>query len=71
MFTGAGRRWSIAPAQLAVRGDWGAASVAAVDRGDGTVPLRGLKRLELRLFGSEVEPDGSRRLRPPSSASSA
>ena len=56
VFTGAGRRWSIAPAQLAVRGDWGAASVAAVDRGDGTVPFRGLKRLELRLFGSDVEP---------------
>jgi vancomycin resistance protein YoaR len=56
VFTGAGRRWSIAPAQLAVRGDWGAASVAAVDRGDGTVPFRGLKRLELRLFGSDVDP---------------
>jgi len=25
VFTGAGRRWSIAPAQLAVRGDWGGA----------------------------------------------
>ena len=33
VFTGAGRRWSIAPAQLAVRGDWGAASAAAVGRG--------------------------------------
>jgi vancomycin resistance protein YoaR len=56
VFTGAGRRWSIAPAQLAVRGDWAAASDEALDRGDGTVPLRGLKRLQLRLFGSEVEP---------------
>jgi vancomycin resistance protein YoaR len=56
VFTGAGRRWSIAPAQLAVRGDWAAASAEALDRGDGTAPLRGLKRLELRVFGSDVEP---------------
>ena len=56
VFTGAGRRWSIAPAQLAVRGDWGGAATEALDRGDGPVPLRGLKRLELRLFGAEVEP---------------
>jgi vancomycin resistance protein YoaR len=56
VFTGAGRRWSIAPAQLAVRGDWGAAAAEALDRGDGTVPFRGLKRLELRLFGFDVEP---------------
>ncbi len=56
VFTGAGRRWSIAPAQLAVRGDWGAASVEALDRGDGTAPFRGLQRLELRLFGSDVGP---------------
>ena len=56
VFTGAGRRWSIAPAQLAVRGDWAAASDEALDRGDGTAPLRGLKRLQLRLLGSDVEP---------------
>ena len=56
VFTGAGRRWSIAPAQLAVRGDWTGASAEALDRGDGTVPLRGLKRLQLRLFGSAIEP---------------
>src|SRR5215217_8576573 len=56
VFTGAGRRWSIAPAQLAVRGDWTAASTEAVDRGDGTVPFRGLRRLELRLLGSDVVP---------------
>ena len=56
VFAGAGRRWSIAPAQLAVRGDWTAASTEAVDRGDGTLPFRGLKRLELRLFGTDVKP---------------
>jgi vancomycin resistance protein YoaR len=56
VFTGAGRRWSIAPAQLAVRGDWAGAATEALDRGDGTVPFRGLKRIELRLFGSNVDP---------------
>jgi vancomycin resistance protein YoaR len=57
VFTGAGRRWSIAPAQLAVRGDWNAAAAEALDRGDGPVPFRGLKRLKLRFFGSEIEPE--------------
>jgi vancomycin resistance protein YoaR len=57
VFTGAGRRWSIAPAQLAVRGDWNAAAAEALDRGDGSVPLRGFERLKLRFFGSEVEPE--------------
>jgi vancomycin resistance protein YoaR len=56
VFTGAGRRWSIAPAQLAVRGNWDTAAVEALDRGDGPVPLRGLARLKLRFFGSDVEP---------------
>src|SRR4029079_8097944 len=56
VFTGAGRRWSIAPAQLAVRGDWSAASARAIDRGDRTVPVRGLQRLEVLLLGSGVEP---------------
>src|SRR4029450_13382244 len=56
VFTGAGRRWSIAPVQLAVRGDWGGAAAAALDRRDGPVLIRGLKRLKLRLFGSDVEP---------------
>jgi len=56
VFTGAGRRWSIAPAQLAVRGDWNRAAATALDRGDGVIPLRGLKRVQLRLFGTDVEP---------------
>jgi vancomycin resistance protein YoaR len=56
VFTGAGRRWSIAPVQLAVRGDWGGAAAEALHRGDGPFLIRGLKRLKLRLFGSDVEP---------------
>jgi vancomycin resistance protein YoaR len=57
VFTGAGRRWSIAPAQLAVRADWKGAADTALARGDGVVPIRGLERLRLRFFGSAVEPE--------------
>ncbi len=56
VFIGAGRKWSIAPAQLAVKGDWDGASRAALERGDGPLPLRGLERLRLRLFGAEIQP---------------
>jgi vancomycin resistance protein YoaR len=56
VFTAAGRKWSIAPAELAVRGDWPAAAARAVAQGDAPLPVRGWKRLELRLFGSDLEP---------------
>ena len=56
VFTGAGRRWSIAPAQLAVEADWNAAAAEALDRADGPVPIRGFERLKLRFLGSDVEP---------------
>ena len=56
VFTGAGHRWSIAPAQLAVEADWNAAAAEALDRADGPVPIRGFERLKLRFFGSDVEP---------------
>jgi vancomycin resistance protein YoaR len=59
VFTGAERRWSIAPAQLAVRADWNAAAAEAVERGDGPPPLRGWKRLGLRIFGADVDPTAS------------
>jgi vancomycin resistance protein YoaR len=59
VFSGAGRKWSIAPAQLAVKGDWDAASKDALARGDGAAPFRGLERLRIRLIGSDVDPDGT------------
>jgi vancomycin resistance protein YoaR len=58
-FTAGGRRWPIAPAQIALKGDWGGAAHDAVDAGDGSVPLRGLQRVRLRLFGSDVAPGAS------------
>jgi vancomycin resistance protein YoaR len=58
-FTAGGRNWPIAPAQIALRGDWAAAVQAALDKGEGTVPLRGLQRVKLRLFGADVHPNAA------------
>jgi vancomycin resistance protein YoaR len=55
-FTAGGRNWPIAPQQIALRVDWAAAVQQALDEGDGPVPLRGLRRVQLRLFGANVEP---------------
>ena len=56
VFVAGTRRFEITPARLGVKVDWGAAVAAAEDRGGGFAPLRGLKRLEVRLFGAEVSP---------------
>ena len=50
------RNWPIAPQQIALRVDWAKAVQAALDKGDGPIPLRGLKRVQLRLLGADVEP---------------
>jgi vancomycin resistance protein YoaR len=54
-FQAGGRDWPIAPAQLALRGEWEAAVGQALDEGDGPVPLRGLQRLRLRFFEKDVQ----------------
>jgi vancomycin resistance protein YoaR len=56
VFVSGSHRFEITPARLGVKVDWGAAVAAAEDRGGGFGPLRGLKRLEVRLFGAEVAP---------------
>ena len=56
VFVSGSKRFEITPARLGVKVDWGAAVAAAEDRGGGFAPLRGLKRLEVRLFGAEVAP---------------
>ena len=58
-FEAGGRRWPIAPAQLALRADWAAAVQRALDQGGGSVPLRGLQRVRLRLFGADLVPGAS------------
>jgi vancomycin resistance protein YoaR len=55
-FEAGGKKWPIAPAQIALRGDWKSAAESAVAQGDGRLPLRGLQRLRLRLFGADVQP---------------
>ena len=55
-FAAADRRFAIRANQLGVRSDWAAAVEDARAKGDGFGPLRGLKRLRLRLFGAEIQP---------------
>jgi vancomycin resistance protein YoaR len=55
-FVAAGRSWSIRPEELDVRVDWAKVVDEARAAGDAPMPLRGLKRLKLRLFGAELEP---------------
>ena len=56
VFVSGRHRWKITPARLGVRVDWDAAVDAARDRGDGFRPLRGLRRLGVRVFGAQVSP---------------
>ena len=58
-FEAGGRRWPIAPAQLALRADWAGAVQRALDQGGGSPPLRGLQRARLRLFGADFVPGAS------------
>jgi vancomycin resistance protein YoaR len=56
VFEAGGRKWPIAPAQIALRPDWAAAVADALHQGDGPIPLRGLQRVRLRLFGADIQP---------------
>jgi vancomycin resistance protein YoaR len=56
VFTAAGRHWRVKPNSVVVDVDWGAAVEAAQRQGEGFGPLRGLKRLGVRVFGGEVVP---------------
>jgi vancomycin resistance protein YoaR len=55
-FTAGEQRFRIRPTRLAVRADWNAAVAEALGEGDGPIPLRGLERLQARLFGADIEP---------------
>jgi len=56
VFTAEGKRWRVKPSSVVVDVDWGAAVQAARRQGEGFGPLRGLKRLGVRVFGGEVVP---------------
>ena len=55
-FVAGGRTFALTASQLGVRPDWAAAVRAAADAGDGLAPVRGFRRVQARIFGSDVVP---------------
>jgi vancomycin resistance protein YoaR len=55
-FTADGQSFQLTPAQLGVEVDWAAAVDAARRQGEGFGPVRGLRRISTRIFGSELLP---------------
>jgi vancomycin resistance protein YoaR len=55
-FRAAGRSWRIRPSSLGVEVDWGAGIEAAQRHGEGFGPLRGIRRLGVRVFGTDIHP---------------
>jgi len=58
-FNAGGDVWRLSPSQLGVRPDWGAAVDDARHQGQGFGPLRGFRRLDVRVFGADVAPPTS------------
>ena len=55
-FHAAGRTWKIRPSALGVEVDWAAGVEAARRHGDGFGPIRGFRRIGVRVFGSDIHP---------------
>ena len=55
-FRAAGRTWKIRPSALGVEVDWAAGVEAARRQGDGFGPFRGLRRIGVRVFGTDIHP---------------
>jgi vancomycin resistance protein YoaR len=55
-FRAAGRSWSIRPSALGVEVDWAAGVESARRQGEGFGPFRGLRRIGVRVFGSDIHP---------------
>ena len=56
VFVAGERRWRLTPQQLGVRADWHAAVELAQRHGDGFGPLRGFRRIGVRVFGAQLAP---------------
>ena len=54
-FVAGGRTFRFRPTQLGVRSDWASAVAEAARAADGFAPVRGVRRLNTRLFGLDVE----------------
>jgi vancomycin resistance protein YoaR len=50
------QRWRIAPRRLGVEPDWAAAVDGARRQGEGFGPVRGLRRVKVRVFGADISP---------------
>jgi vancomycin resistance protein YoaR len=55
-FVAHGHEWRLKPVSLGVEPNWSAAVKVALDQGDGVAPIRGFRRLGVRVFGAEVAP---------------
>jgi vancomycin resistance protein YoaR len=55
-FTAGGHEWPLRSVSLGVETDWNAAVKLALDQGDGLAPIRGFRRLGVRVFGADVSP---------------
>ena len=56
VFTAGPREWRFRPNEMILEVDWAAAVETARRQGDGFAPVRGLRRLGARFFGSDVTP---------------
>jgi vancomycin resistance protein YoaR len=55
-FTAGRHEWTLRPVSLGVETDWDAAVRIALEHGDGLGPIRGFRRLGVRVFGADVSP---------------
>jgi vancomycin resistance protein YoaR len=55
-FRAGGRTWRIRPSALGVEVNWAAGVEAARRQGEGFAPFRGLRRIGVRVFGSDIHP---------------
>jgi vancomycin resistance protein YoaR len=55
VFTAGGEQYPIRPDAVDAQADWAAAVSAALEHGDGPLPVRGLQRLWLRFTGADVD----------------
>jgi hypothetical protein len=56
VFTAGRHRFAIRPSRLALEVDWAAAVESARREGEGFGPVRGLRRIGVRFFGTDVTP---------------
>src|SRR5262249_15998475 len=56
VFTAGGKTWKVTPDPLGVRVDGAGAVAAARREGDGFGPLRGFRRIDVRVFGADIQP---------------